>query len=132
MTDNNARQPAAGWICYDGECAFCLGWLRRVESSLLRRGFGFVPLQSPWVKAKYHLPETELLAEMRLLLPDQRILGGADAAVMLARYVWWLWPLWLTSKIPGAMIPMRAGYRFMAKNRYCISGKCDLCTEGKS
>ena len=126
MTDNIARVPAAGWVCYDGECPFCLRWLRRVERPLLRRGFSFVPLQTAWVKARLSLTEEELLAEMRLLLPDQRILGGADAATLLAKYIWWLWPLWLASKIPGAMIPLRAGYRFMARHRYCNNCACEI------
>ncbi len=123
MTDNNAT-PVAGWICYDGDCAFCLRWLRRVERPLLRRGFGFVPLQTPWVKTRLNLPEAELLTEMRLLLPALRVLGGADAAAFLAKYIWWLWPLWFASKIPGAMIPLRAGYRVIARNRHCANGVC--------
>ncbi len=126
MTDKDAKQPTAGWVCYDAECVFCLRWLHRVEHPLLRRSFGFVPLQATWVKAKLNVPEVELLNEMRLLLPDNRILGGADAAVVLARYIWWLWPLWLASKIPGAMPLLRAGYRFIARNRYCIGGSCSL------
>ena len=124
MTDNNAT-AAAGWVCYDGDCAFCLRWLQRVERPLLRHGYGFVPLQTPWVKETLNVSETTLLAEMRLLLPDKSVLCGADAAVVLARYVWWLWPLWLASSIPGAMIPMRAGYRFIAKRRRCVNNRCD-------
>jgi formate-dependent nitrite reductase membrane component NrfD len=38
--------------------------------------------------------------------------------VFLARYIWWLWPLWLISIIPGMMIPIRASYRFIARNRH--------------
>lgn len=128
ITDNNAT-ATAGWVCYDGECAFCLRWLRRVEPPLLHHGFGFVPLQTPWVKARLNVPEADLLTEMRLLLPNQRILGGADAAVVLAKFVWWLWPLWLVSRIPGVMPLLRNGYHFIAKNRHwfatgCKNGKC--------
>lgn len=126
MTDKDAMQPTAGWVCYDVECAFCVRWLRRTESPLLRRGFDFVPLQATWVRAKVNVPEVELLKEMRLLLPDNRILGGADAAVVLARYIWWLWPLWALSRIPGAMPLLRAGYRYIAKNRYCSNDTCEI------
>ena len=126
MTDKDAKQPTAGWVCYDGECAFCVRWLRRTESHLLRRGFDFVPLQATWVRAKLNVPEVELLNEMRVILPDNRILGGSDAVVVLARYIWWLWPLWFASKIPGAMPLLRAGYRFIAKNRHCENDKCEI------
>jgi predicted DCC family thiol-disulfide oxidoreductase YuxK len=122
MTDNNAKQPTADWVCYDGECALRLRWLRRVERPLLRRDFGIVPLQTAWVKKKLNLSETDLLTVMRLLLPDRRVMGGADAAVALARYAWWLWPLWLASHIPGAMAIIRASYRYIARNRHCASG----------
>jgi len=131
MSDNKADQPTAGLICYDGDCALCLCWLRRVERPLLRRGFGFVPLQTAWVKTQLNLSETDLLKEMRLLLPDGRMFGGADAAVVLARYVWWLWPLWIISKIPGTMPIIRATYRVIAKNRHCASDRCEIHNEGK-
>jgi hypothetical protein len=83
MTDNNAKQPAAGWVCYDGECAFCLGWVRVTEKVLRQRGFGFIPLQTPWVRARLNATEVELMAQGRLMLPDGRILGGAETAVFL-------------------------------------------------
>ena len=126
MTDKTAKQPTAGWVCYDGDCALCLRWLRRVKRPLLRHGFGFAPLQTGWVKARLNLSEAELLREMRLLLPDRRVIGGADAAVVLMQHVWWLWPLWLASYIPGAMPIIRATYRHIARNRHCTSGACEI------
>lgn len=58
MTDSIVKQPTAAWVCYDGECELCLRWVRRVERPLLRQGFQFVPLQTPWVKARLNLAET--------------------------------------------------------------------------
>jgi len=124
MTDSVAKPAIAGWVCYDGECSLCLRWLRRVERPLLSCGFQFVPLQAAWAKARLHLAEQDPLTEMRLLRPDGQILGGADAAVFLMRYVWWLWPLWLTSHIPGMMPIFRAVYRQIATNRHCATGAC--------
>lgn len=124
MTDNLANQPAAGWVCYDGECALCRRWLLRVQRPLLRHGFKFVPLQAAWVKARLDLTDHEPLTEMRLLLPEQQVLGGADAAVILLRYVWWLWPLWLISQVPGMMPVFRFVYRRIAANRHCATGAC--------
>jgi hypothetical protein len=51
--------------------------------------------------------------------------------VILARHVWWLWPLWLVGQIPGAMIPLRAGYRFIARNRHCRNVECEPSQRGK-
>jgi len=68
---------------------------------------------------------------MRLLLPDNRILGGADGAVVLMRHVGWLWPLWLLSRIPGMMPIYRAVYRHIAVNRNCASGNCTVTAHNR-
>lgn len=128
MTDNQVPQPIAGWICYDGGCAQCLRWMRRVEQPLARLGYNFVALQDPWVKEHLNCLETERLTEMRLVLPNNHVLGGADAVITLARYVWWLWPLWLIGQFPGAMPLLRATYRWVAWNRQCASGRCKPST----
>jgi len=123
MTDLNAEQPA-GWVFYDGECAFCVGWVQRVERPLARHGFALIPLQTPWVRESLSLDKTALLKEMRLKLADGHVLGGADAAVAAARYIWWLWPLWLIAQIPGTRPLLRKGYGIIAANRHCRSGAC--------
>lgn len=129
MTDNIAKAPAAGWVCYDGECALCLRWLRRVERPLLRQGFQFAPLQTAWVKARLNLADHDPLTEMRLLRLDEPVLGGAEAAVALMRHVWWLWPLWLLSRVPGTMPLFRLAYRRIAANRHCATGACAIPTQ---
>lgn len=123
ITDNNAREPSAGWVCYDGECSFCRRWLRRVERPLRRHGFDFVPLQTDWVRTKLNSTGPELSRELRLIRAPQPVRGGADAAVILMRFVWWLWPLWLASWIPGAMPVYHAVYRWIARNRHCLHGQ---------
>lgn len=131
MTDRIANQPAAGWVCYDGDCALCQRWLRRVERPLRRHGFNFIPLQTDWVKARLNLADNDPLTEMRLLGPGQQVLGDADAAVVLMRYVWWLWPLWLFSRIPGMMPIFHAVYRYVAANRHCDSVGCTFLKGGR-
>jgi hypothetical protein len=44
--------------------------------------------------------------------------------VQIAKTVWWLWPLFAFAQLPGAMILLRANYRWVAANRYCLSGVC--------
>ena len=120
-TTRNNNTTHAGLVLYDGDCGFCLRWLRRVERPLTRKGFRFETLQT-------HGRE---LTEMLLQLPDGRELGGADAAMNLSRHVWWLWPLWLVSRIPGVMPIFRAGYRVIAKNRHRFSSSCEIKPGGK-
>ena len=143
ITDIIARQPTAGWLFYDGECAFCLGWVRRMEQALVSHGFALTTLQA---RERRHLAGESLrqtgtrrqdasapremprpaFPEMILQLPDGRELGGADAAMEIARHIWWLWPLWLFSRVPGAMPLFRFVYRRIAANRHCSPVGCTI------
>src|SRR3981189_20794 len=49
---------------------------------------------------------------------------GADAAVALAREIWWGRPLLWISKIPGMMEILRKGYRWIAGRRSCAAVSC--------
>src|SRR5271168_5266353 len=124
-----------GWVLYDGDCQFCLGWVRRMKPILVPRGFEFLPLQTPWVRAFFHLPEAELLSEMRVVFNTinnrnnensacQRSFGGADAVIELAKHVWWAWPLAALAQIPIARNFLRERYRAIAARRYCANGAC--------
>jgi len=111
-------------IYFDEECRFCRATVRRFERQLTRRGFTFVPLQAPGTARLLGVPNEHLLDEMRLRLDDGTVLGGASAVVAIARRVGWAWPLWALSRIPGAMPVMRSAYRWIARNRGCVSGAC--------
>src|ERR1700719_2375474 len=138
-TTEAGTRPSRGWILYDGECQFCLGWTRRMKPILAPRGFAFLPLQTPWVRAFFHLPEAELLSEMRVVFSKldnfktgndgrsdcvAQSLGGADAIVELAKHVWWAWPLVAFAQIPGTRRLLRTRYRAIAEWRYCVDGRC--------
>jgi len=126
ITDISEETGRKGWVAYDAACALCVRWARRSEPWLTARGFGLVPLQAEWVRRRLALPEAELLSEMRLLLPDGAVLGGADAVVRLAREIWWAWPLWLAAQIPGAMPLLRRLYAAVAARRHCTARSCAM------
>jgi predicted DCC family thiol-disulfide oxidoreductase YuxK len=115
-----------GWVLFDGECEFCRTWARRMERVLAGRGFLFIPLQTPWVRAFFHLPEDVLLGEMRLLLTNGKAFGGADAIVELGKHVSWGWPLVALAQVPGVRPLLRAAYRSIAARRQCLSGRCAM------
>lgn len=123
-TDTNVE--TAGWLFYDGECRLCCESARRVERILTRRRIRLCTLQSPDAPQRLGLSGRALLHEMRLLTADGRNLGGADAIGEIARHIWWAWPLWLISHLPGVTWLMRAVYRAIAANRHCIGGACEL------
>ena len=125
MTDNKDTQPA-GWIFFDAECRLCCASVRRLEQVLARRRFQLRTLQLPDAPQRLGLSGRALLREMRLLLADGRNLGGADAVLEIARRIWWTWPLWLVSRVPGVSPLLHAVYRVIAANRYCFGGACDV------
>jgi lipase maturation factor 1 len=123
ITDED-RKPSRGWVLFDGDCQFCRRWVARIEPVLAPRGFVFLSLQTPWVRNFFHLPEDQLLGEMRVLLRNGQTYGGADAIIALAKYVWWSWPLVALVHIPGVRRALRAAYRRVAARRHCINGAC--------
>jgi predicted DCC family thiol-disulfide oxidoreductase YuxK len=111
-------------LFFDAECAFCTRIARWLAPILERRGLAVAPLQDARVGALLGMPREELLREMRLLLSDGRQFGGADAAVALAREIWWARPLLWLARIPGMMEVFRSGYRHMAIHRSCAAHAC--------
>jgi predicted DCC family thiol-disulfide oxidoreductase YuxK len=115
-----------GSVFYDADCRFCVSAARRFERVLARRRIELVPLQVPGASAEFGIPDGQLLAEMRLRLRDGRVFGGAAAFVEIAHRIWWAWPLWALSRLPGAMRPMHATYRWIARRRSCATGACKI------
>jgi len=125
ITDARGETRKA-WLFYDGQCQLCLAAARRSASFLHRRGFALAPLQTPWVREALRSSSDGLLEEMRLLLPDGRSPGGADAILEIARRTIWGWPLVLIAAIPGAKPPLRRAYRYLAARRHCFNGSCSI------
>lgn len=125
FTDSKSRH-ARGWLFFDAECAFCVRVVGAVAPALRRRGLALAPLQDARVGALLGLSQEELLREMRLLLSDNRQYGGADAAVALAREIWWARPLVWMAAVPGMMNILRTFYRWIASRRKCRAAPCSV------
>jgi len=111
-------------IFYDADCQACVNLARWLQRSLGRHQFELVPLQSPDASSLLGVAHEQLLDEMRLRLPDGQVFGGADAVAEIARQIWWAWPFWALSKMPGVRSEMRAAYRWFARHRGCTNGAC--------
>jgi len=122
-TDRKGRH-ARGWLFWDAECKFCTRIARWLAPIMERRGMAVAPLQDPRVAELLGLPHDDLMKEMQFLLSDGSPTGGADAAVALAREIWWAAPLVWISKIPGMMDVLRKGYRWIAARRKCAAAQC--------
>jgi predicted DCC family thiol-disulfide oxidoreductase YuxK len=122
-TDTKGRH-AKGWLFFDAECGFCTRIARWLAPILARRGFAVAPLQDPRVGALLGLPRHELLREMRFLLCDGTLNGGADAVLAVARQIGWARPLVWLANVPGALSILRKNYRWFAERRRCSAVHC--------
>ncbi|MCZ6697857.1 MAG: DCC1-like thiol-disulfide oxidoreductase family protein, partial [Planctomycetota bacterium] len=111
---------------YDASCSRCSRLAHASRGFLRRWGWRTEPLQAPWVSAKLGLPDAQLLSEMRLLTADGKSTGGADAVIQLARSIWWAWPVYTVSLVPGVRSLMGSAYRWVASHRRCTPGQ-DRC-----
>src|SRR5262245_19844519 len=125
MTDHGRF---VGGVFYDGDCSICVAGARWFGPLLARRGIEMVTLQTPDACAMLGAAEEDRLKEMRLRLEDGTVFGGAAAVVEIARRIWWAWPLWAISRLPGAMRPMSVAYDWVARHRGCANGTCRIET----
>jgi predicted DCC family thiol-disulfide oxidoreductase YuxK len=123
FTDGKGRH-ARGWLFFDAECKFCTRIACWLAPILERRGLALAPLQDPRVGALLGLSRADLMREMRFLLSDGSQSGGAEAAVALAREIWWARPLVWLAHLPGMMDVLRDGYRWIAARRSCAATMC--------
>jgi len=126
------KNKLTGSIFYDAECRFCVGHRLRWGRIFERRGFLWLPLQTPGTEARLGITESQLQAEMWLQLADGRKFSGVDAWSVQMRYVWWLWPLGVALAMPGLNALARAGYRWIARHRHCLGGACAIPTQTRS
>jgi len=115
-------------VLYDGDCTFCARWARFWSPVLRRRGFEVEALQADWTPAALGMTREETLRDLRLLTNAGATFAGADVYLYVARKIWWAWPFGVLFSLPGFNLLIRAGYRWFAANRYCVSGYCSRRT----
>jgi predicted DCC family thiol-disulfide oxidoreductase YuxK len=113
-------------VLYDGGCGVCSRWVPSWGPTLQRLGLAVAPLQSPWVAERMGVPPSELLSDIRLLRPDGRLISGAEVYRFIMRRLWWTYPLYLLSTVPGLRSLFDWGYRTFARHRMKISASCGL------
>lgn len=122
----NAAGDEQGWVLYDGDCGICGRWVPRWAMTLRSIGLGTSPLQAGWVSRQCAIPETQLLEDVHLVMRDGRVIRGADVYRYILRRLWWAWPLWAISVLPGFRQLFDAAYQAFAARRYRISAACHL------
>jgi len=116
-----ALAPAT--LIYDAECAMCRAsalWLMR--RALSSGALEILPCRAGVRRARFpQVTEEACLTAMQLVLPDGRILSGADAVPELLRRIrGWGWVAGAFA-LPGIRPVGRRVYAWVARNRMRIS-----------
>jgi predicted DCC family thiol-disulfide oxidoreductase YuxK len=115
-------EPAPPVIIYDSACGLCRGGITWISRRTLRGALEFLPCQSVERRARFpSVEEARCMDAIHLVLPDGRVLAGADALPqILARLKGWRW-LAGVFRLPGARGLAPLLYRWVARHRYQLS-----------
>ncbi len=128
-----AERPEADVVIYDGHCEFCKAQVKKLLFWDCQAKLSFLSLHDPEVARRWpDIDHDRLLQEMLVVDRLGRRHWGADAIRYLThrlRRLWWAaWVFY----IPGVMFVWRRIYRWVARNRYklsgrrCASGACEI------
>ena len=112
-------------LIYDGECSMCRAsalWLLRRAEAGGARDLEILPCRSPVRRQRFpSITDEDCMQAMQLVLPDGRVLAGADAVPeILLRIPRWSWVARLFD-LPRARPFAHRVYAWIAKNRMKIS-----------
>ena len=112
-------------LIYDGECSMCRAsalWLLRRAEAGGARDLEILPCRSPVRRQRFpSMTDEACMQAMQLVLPDGRVLAGADAAPeILRRIPRWRWVAAFLD-LPRVRPFARRVYRWIADNRMRIS-----------
>ncbi len=122
-----AIAPAPATLIYDAECSMCRAsalWLMRRALSSGR--LEILPCRSGVRRLRFpQVSEDTCMTAMQLVLPDGRVLSGADAVPELLRRIrGWGWVA-VVFALPGIRPLARRLYVWVAQNRMKISCALD-------
>jgi len=125
------RDSERATLLFDGVCNFCNGAVRFIAANDPAGRFAFLPLQSPRARALLGRDDRVFARaagapETVVLLDGGRRYERSDAALHVALYLRFPWPL----AFAAVLIPRAwrdAAYDLIARNRYLIFGKQDVC-----
>jgi predicted DCC family thiol-disulfide oxidoreductase YuxK len=114
---------ATATLIYDGECSMCRAsalWIMR--RALSSGTLEILPCASAVRRTRFpQVTEEACLTAMQLVLPDGRVLAGADAVPELLRRIrGWGWVAAVFA-LPGVRPVARRVYAWVARNRMRIS-----------
>lgn len=130
-TEISVTPTIRGWIFFDADCPSCIRSMRVIDPILRRIHVEGLPLQTPNTTDRLGVTDDALRTRIHLLTADGRTFAGADAVIELVRQTRWLAPLAGLLKLPFILPLLRRSYDWLAANRACANGTCELRSTGR-
>jgi predicted DCC family thiol-disulfide oxidoreductase YuxK len=127
------ERPEADVVIYDGHCRICTGQIRKLPAWDREGKLAYLSLHDPEVQRRWpDLSHERMMQEMVIVDRHGGRHWGAAAIRYLTRRLrrlWWAAPVLY---FPGSLLLWRPLYRWIARNRYrlsgseCATGACQL------
>lgn len=122
-----SERLGADIVVYDGQCRICRGQIARLAHWDTRGDLAYLSLHDPEVHRRWpDLTHEMLMREMWVIEARGTKHAGPEAVRYLCRRLPSLRFAKVLLAIPGMMLAVRAGYRFVARWRYRF-GRVDAC-----
>jgi predicted DCC family thiol-disulfide oxidoreductase YuxK len=117
-----ATPPSKPLMVFDGDCNFCVLWVRRWRQMTGDR-VDYLPAQDPEIAARFpEIPRQQFDTAVQLIEPDGLVYSGAEAVFRaLAHNPNRQWPLRYYEKSPAFACITEWAYRFVAEHRILFS-----------
>ncbi len=122
---NFKKGSQSGVVIYDGECAFCINQVHRIQQLDRKAQFEYLPRQDSNTELRFPVLATEdFNSGMRLISPEGKLYVGADAIYQIAmrlpglKYIAWLY------QVPGIRQLAQLAYAWVAANRKKLARNC--------
>jgi predicted DCC family thiol-disulfide oxidoreductase YuxK len=130
MNDSIPESEAlpAHLVLYDGSCGFCHGSVKTLVRLDHRHVLRYASLQGKTAaKLRLQYPSIPLELESVVLVSEGRVLLRSQAVFGCAKHFAWPWSaISAFAWLPRGLTDW--GYRMVAKYRYRLGGKADVCT----
>jgi predicted DCC family thiol-disulfide oxidoreductase YuxK len=125
-----AERPGSDIVIYDGNCRICTAQIRRLPWWDCQKKLSYLSLHDPEVARRWpDLSHDRMMQEMVIVDRTGGRHWGPEAIRYLTlrlRRLWWAAPVLY---FPGSMFVWQPLYRWVARNRYRLSG-AEACDDG--
>jgi predicted DCC family thiol-disulfide oxidoreductase YuxK len=124
-----AERPDADVVIFDGNCSMCTAQINKLQRWDGGQRLAYLSLHDPEVQRRWpDMSHDRLMQEMAVVDRHGRRHWGPEAIRYLTGRLPRLWWAAVLTHFPGSMLVGRPLYRWVARNRYRISGQA--CESG--